>query len=344
MPHSRKWQDMSISVGRDLKLLKHTFRDALNKALAEELNANDNFILLGENIKTDGGSYGVTSGLSKRVRDSSRVIETPVSENLIVEAALGASLVGLDVCAEIYSSDFLFAAGNEIFNDIPKWRFQHHWEYPINLVLRMPTGAGVRWQGPEHSQCVEGYLHHVPGLTIIFPSTAFDAYHSLKYAIHSGNPIIFLEHRRLYNLPFEQKYDGEKFILNKAKLVSKGSDVTLVTWGFMRYRAEKVVDDLNETEISVELIDPVTIKPMDFDTIFKSVKKTGKLVIYEESPITGSVGAEIMAHVFEECLIEKGHGKRVAMKDVPNSFNFNVDSQLIPNETLLKATIKDICK
>ncbi len=324
-------------------MLEHTFRDSLNEALADELNANDNFVLFGENIKTDGGSYGVTSGLSKRVRDPSRIIETPVSENLIAEAALGASLAGLDVCAEIYSSDFLFAAGNEVFNDIPKWRFQHHWENPINLVLRMPTGAGTRWQGPEHSQCIEGYLHHVPGLTIVFPSTAFDAYHSFKLAIHSGNPVIFLEHRRLYDLTLSQNYDNEKFALSKARLVSKGTDVTLVSWGFMRYRAEKVVNDLNESGISVELIDPVTIKPMDWYTIFKSVKKTGKLIIYEESPTTGSVGAEIMTRVFEEGLIEKGHGKRVAMRDIPNAFNFNVDSELIPNEALLKATIKGIC-
>lgn len=324
-------------------MIDKTFRGALNKALLEELDNNDNFILLGENIKTGGGSYGVTLDLSRDAREPGRIIETPVSENLIAEAALGTSLAGMDTCAEIYSSDFLFTVGNEVFNDIPKWRIQHHWEAPIDLVLRMPTGAGIRWQGPEHSQCIEGYLHHVPGLVVIFPSSAFDAYHGLKSAIHLGDPVIFLEHRRLYDLPFEKDFNERKFVLGRANTISQGSDITVVAWGFMRQKAEKIVKKLKKSGISVELVDPITIKPMDWETIFKSVKKTGKLIVYEESPITGSVGSEIISRVFEEGLLEKGYGKRIAMRDIPNAFNFNVDSELIPDEALLKSQIEDIC-
>jgi pyruvate/2-oxoglutarate/acetoin dehydrogenase E1 component len=319
-----------------------TFRSALTNALRDEMRADPRVVVLGETVATGGGAARVTLGLADEFgRD--RVIETPVSENAIVGAALGCALAGLVVVAEVYSADFLWTAGSEVINDIAKWRYQHRWKKPLHLVLRMPMGNWGVAAGPEHSQCIEGYLHHTPGLTVLVPGAAGHAGRALTAAMRCGNPVIFLEHRRLYEKAASGREDQaaeSAFAIGRAQLVRCGTDATVVAWGWMRDIAEQAAEALANDGVSIELIDPITIKPLDIDRIRESVEKTRRLLVVEESPITGSVGAEIVARMVEDVDLLRGHALRLAMPDVPHPYSRSLETAPIPNADAVRARIR----
>jgi pyruvate/2-oxoglutarate/acetoin dehydrogenase E1 component len=323
-----------------------TFRSALTSALRDELRADSRVLLFGETVGTGGGAAQVTLGLANEF-GRERVIETPVSENAIVGAALGCALAGLVAVCEVYSADFLFTAGSEVINDIAKWRYQHRWEKPLNLVLRMPTGNWGVAAGPEHSQCIEGYLHHTPGLTVMMPSSADHAGKALTAAMRYGNPVIFLEHRRLYEkaAPVREKGTaGSTFAIGRAELVRSGTDATVVAWGWMREIAEEAAATLAKDGVSIEVIDPITIKPMDIDRIRESVQKTRHLLVVEEAPLTGSVGAEIVARIVEDVDLPHGHVSRLAMPDVPHPYALSLETVPIPNAEAVRSRIRSMMK
>ncbi len=322
-----------------------TFRAGLRHVLITEMRKDPRVVVLGENVATWGGASAVTSGLVEEF-GTQRVIETPVAENAIVGQALGAALGGLAVVLEIYSADFLFCAASEVVNDIAKWRFQHRWDAPLNLVLRMPMASSGIAAGPEHTQAIEGFLHRVPGLIVVVPSTVREAVGALRAALWCGDPVVFLEHRRLYDLLESiepDALDGYSRDLRHGSLARNGKDITIVAWGWMRELVMRVAAALEEEGgASAEVVDPVTIKPLDADMIADSVRKTGRLLVVEEAPATGSVGGEIIAQMLERGIIGAGQAARLTMPDLPNPFHPGIEASIIPDEAAIRAAIDRI--
>jgi pyruvate/2-oxoglutarate/acetoin dehydrogenase E1 component len=228
-------------------------------------------------------------------------------------------------------------------NDIAKWRFQHHWDAPINLVLRMPMCSSGIAAGPEHTQAIEGLLHHVPGLVVVVPGDVREAVGSLRAALGCGDPVVFLEHRRLYDMRQEVSASdlaGYKRNLRSGSIVTRGADLTVVAWGWMRQLVERVAREVgHERGPSIEVVDPVTIKPMDVDLITKSVTKTKRLLVVEEAPVTGSVSAEIIARVVEARISGLRRVERVTMPDLPNPFDPELEARLVPDEPSIRRAI-----
>jgi acetoin:2,6-dichlorophenolindophenol oxidoreductase subunit beta len=322
-----------------------TGREAIAAALRSEMEADPRMMVLGESVATWGGASGVTSGL-REAFGAERVLETPVSENAIVSMTLGAALGGIPVIAEIYSADFLLCAASEVLNDIAKWRFQHRWQQPINLVLRMPMLSSGIAAGPEHTQAIEGYLHRANGLVVVVPGSVRDAAGALRAAIRCGDPVVFLEHRRLYDLaePVDD-VDLERYVrdLTRATVVSQGTDLTLVAWGWMRQVVTQVVASIEaKLGASIEVIDPVTIRPMDINSIQESVAKTHKLLVVEEAPQTGSVSGEIITAILEQQHSELLYARRLTMPDLPNPFSPELERQLVPSAEAVRVAIEEV--
>jgi acetoin:2,6-dichlorophenolindophenol oxidoreductase subunit beta len=317
-----------------------TYRNALRAVLQAEMRTDARVVLLGENLNI-GGPFKVTRDLVNEF-GKTRVIETPVVENAIVGGALGLALAGKVVVAEIFNSDFLFTAGNEIVNDIPKWRFQHGRTEPLHLVIRCATGA-IGGQGPEHSQCIEGYLLHIPGLQVIMPGTAKDAAGLLRAALRSGKPTVFLEHKQLYSQEGEAPPTADYQVpIGKAQVVRSGRDITVVSWARLRHEAEHAAVELEDLGISAEIIDLRTISPLDFETILNSVRRTRRLLVVEESYRTGGVGAEILAQVFEELGQSCIAGRRLAMLDAPVPFSAQLERQLTLDRQTIVAAVREL--
>jgi pyruvate/2-oxoglutarate/acetoin dehydrogenase E1 component len=320
-----------------------TFREGLRNALQLEMRANEEMVTLGESIATWGGASGVTHGLLEEF-GADRVIETPVSENAIVGQALGLALAGVPVVAEVYSADFLFCAGSEVINDIAKWRFQHRWEAPINLVLRMPMMSSGIAAGPEHTQAIEGYLHRTNGLSVVVPGSPREAMGGLRAAIQCGDPVVFLEHRRLYDTTESIRDSDVDRVsdLAHAVEVKQGTDLTVVAWGWMRTLALRAAEELGSAgDASIEIVDPMTIKPMDVTTILESVAKTKRLLVVEEAPLTGSVAGEILARVAEASIADVRAARRLTMPNLPNPFDISLEETLIPDVGRIVAAIKE---
>jgi pyruvate/2-oxoglutarate/acetoin dehydrogenase E1 component len=236
---------------------------------------------------------------------------------------------------EVFSADMLLAAGSEVINDIAKWRYQHRWERPLNLVLRMPMGIGQTYAGPEHSQCIEGYLLRTAGLTVVAPGSVLEAAGALRASIRLGDPVVFLEHRRLYDTTAPvtpEDVAAAETPLGEAAIVRPGSDVTIVAWAWMRRVAERAASELEEHGVSAEIVDPVTIKPMDLVTIAASVAKTGRLLVVEEAPGAGSVGAWIVAETLRKVAVEPGCAETLTMPDVPLPFSNELADGVVPGE------------
>ena len=318
---------------------KLTGREALNRVLASELAADRRALVLGETVRL-AGSSGVLRGLYDRFGPG-QVIETPVSENGIFGVALGLALAGYRPIVEIYSADFLLVVANEIIGDISKWRQQQARPGPLPIVIRGCMGPNEKGGlGPEHSQSMEPYFHHAPGLTVVTPGTARDMAGLLRAALRGPEPVLFLEHRRVYELAGEVP-DEEDFTveLRRAAVVRRGRDVTLVAWGWMRSEAESAAHVLEGEGISVELIDPRTIAPMDHATIAQSVAHTGRLMVAEEANLTGGVGAEIVARA-AETVARPIRVARVAMPDIIHPYSASMERQIIPNASTIAGAVR----
>lgn len=318
-----------------------TGRQAINKVLAEELGRDRRTVFLGETIR-DIGATGAAAGLYERFGPK-QVIETPVSENGFFGAALGLALAGFRPIVEIYSVDFSLAVANEIISDFPKWRQQQARPGGLPITVRgwMGATAGL---GPEHSQCMEAYYHHAPGLTVIVPGTPADFAGLLRAAIRSPDPVFLMEHRRIYDLAGEVPEDPDFTVeIGKGEVVRPGKDVTLVAWAWMRHVALAVAEQLAREGISVEVIDPKTIKPMDFDLISRSVSRTGRLIVAEEAPITGSVGAEILARMMET-VQRPIRASRVAMPDMIHPYSASMEVEIMPDAASVAAAARALVR
>jgi len=321
---------------------KIAYREALKEALREEMRRDSRVFLLGEDIgRYWGGAFKVTKGLAEEFGDE-RVRDTPISESAIIGAAVGAAITGMRPVAEIMFGDLTALAMDQIANQAAKIRYMFGGQAKCPIVVRTPFGAGVNIAA-HHSQSLEAWFMHVPGLYVAVPSTPYDAKGLLKTAIRSDNPVVFCEHKLLYPLEGEVP-EGEYTIpFGVADVKREGKDVTVVATLFMVHKALNAAEELAEEGISVEVVDPRTLTPLDKQAIIKSVKKTGRIVIVTEDCRTAGVSAEIAAVVAEEAIdYLDAPIKRVAEPDTPIPFSPPLEQYVIPDEKAIIKAVKEV--
>ncbi|KAF8823061.1 pyruvate dehydrogenase complex subunit PD-HE1Beta [Cardiosporidium cionae] len=319
---------MAVSVegdkvnGKSVKdwTVERTLFQALHMATAEEMDRDKNVCVIGEDVGHYGGSYKVTKDLHYRYGHY-RIFDTPICENTFTGMAIGASMAGLRPIVEGMNMGFLLLAFNQIANNAGMVRYTSGGNFEVPLVMRGPGGIGKQL-GPEHSQRIEAYLMAVPGLKLVACSTPYNARGLLKSAIRENNPVVFFEHVLLYNLKEEIPLLPYTLPLDKAELVRHGKDVTILSYSRMRHVAAEAAQRLSRLGIEAEVIDLISLKPLDMDTIKKSIKKTHKCIILDESSKTGGIGGEIFAQIMENCANDLDEVPiRLCTKDIPTPYN-----------------------
>ena len=318
-----------------------TFVQALNEALQEEMRRDERVFIMGEDIGLYGGAFKVTRDLIDEFGPK-RVRNTPISEAAIVGTAAGAALTGTRPVAEIMYVDFTTLGMDQIVNQMAKIRYMFGGKATVPVVIRTQGGAG-RGNAAQHSQSLEAWFVHVPGIYVVQPSTPYDAKGLLKSAIRDDNPILFLEHKMLYNVK-GMVPEGEYVVpLGKADIKRPGADVTIVATSWMVHHALAAAETLSEQGIEAEVIDPRTLKPLDKDTIIKSVKKTLHLVIVNEGCRTGGFAAQLAGMLLEDVFdYLDAPIKIVASEDVPIPYNHVLEYETIPGEKDVVAAVTAI--
>lgn len=322
--------------------------DALNHALREEMDRTSKVVVFGQDVAHGkGGVFGITRGLTEAF-GKERCFNTPLAESTILGIALGISATERHTAvAEIQFADYVWTGMNQLINEIAtfSWRSNGQWSCP--MVIRMPYGGYIQG-GIYHSQSLEGYLTHCPGLKIVVPSNAADAKGLLKMAIRDPNPVVFLEHKAIYRQKaYCARNEPDKdFLLpiGKANCVRKGSDITLISWGFLLMKAYQVAQKLEKEQgISVEVIDLRTLIPLDMETILASIEKTGKAVILHEECITSGFGAEIASRIMEEAFtFLDAPVKRVGGLDIPVGYSKVLENTALPQQSDIEQAILDL--
>ncbi|MDI6777489.1 MAG: alpha-ketoacid dehydrogenase subunit beta [Syntrophales bacterium] len=320
-----------------------TFNQAIAEALDEEMKLDPTVFIMGEDVGVYGGVLGQVAGLFNKYGPE-RVRDTPISETAIIGAAIGAAATGMRPVPEIMFSDFLGVPMDEILNQLTKMRYMFGGKAKLPVTIRTLCGAGIS-AAAQHSMCLEGLLMSIPGLKIVLPSTPYDAKGLLKSAIRDDNPVIFFEHKMLILAGPKSKIPEEEYTipLGKADIKREGSDVTVVATALMVHRALAAAVKLQEKGISLEVIDPRTIVPLDKQAIIDSVKKTGRLVIMTEESKTGSFASEIAAIVAEEAFdLLDAPIKRVNAPDTPVPFSPVLEKFYMPDEEDLIKAVNEI--
>jgi pyruvate dehydrogenase E1 component beta subunit len=294
--------------------------NALRQALDEEMGRDDTVFVLGEDVGHYGGSYKVTKDLSKKYGDL-RVLDTPIAENSFTGMAVGAAMTGLRPIIEGMNMGFLLLAFNQIANNAGMLRYTSGGNFKIPMVIRGPGGVG-RQLGAEHSQRLEAYFHAVPGLKIVACSTPYNAKGLLKAAIRDDNPVLFFEHVLLYNLK-ENLPETEYIVpLDKAEIVRPGKDVTILTYSRMRHHCLQALKQIEAQGYDPEIIDLISLKPFDLQTIGDSIRKTHRVIIVEECMKTGGIAAELIALINDNFFDElDGPVVRLSSQDIPTPYN-----------------------
>jgi pyruvate/2-oxoglutarate/acetoin dehydrogenase E1 component len=306
------------------------FRDALRQALREEMQRDSRVFLLGEDIGRYGGAYAVTKGLLEEFGPQ-RVIDTPMSEGTIVGAAVGAAMTGGRPVAEIMYVDFLAYAMDQLVNQAAKIHYMFGGQIHVPMVVRTQQGTG-RGAGAQHSQSLEAWFVHIPGLKVVAPATPEDAKGLLKSAIRDGNPVVFLEHKGLYAMKGEVP-DHEYLIpIGRARVARPGRDITLISYSRTLYLALEAADALAQSGIQAEVIDLRTLKPLDMETIIASVKHTRRAVVIHEASLTAGLGAEIASQLSEALFGRLAAPvQRVAALDIPLPANSHLEKLIVPD-------------
>jgi len=319
-----------------------SYRDALREALREEMLRDPTVFLIGEDIgRYWGGAFKVTKGLAEEFGDE-RVRDTPISENAIIGVAVGAAITGMRPVAEIMFGDLTALAMDQIANQAAKIRYMFGGQAKVPLVIRTPFGGGVNIAA-HHSQSLEAWFMHVPGLQVVVASTPYDAKGLLKTAIRNDNPVVFCEHKLLYPLTGPVPEEEYTIPFGVADVKREGTDVTVVATLYMVHKALAAAEILAKEGISVEVVDPRTLVPLDKETITESVRKTGRVVIVTEDCKTAGVSAELAALIAEEALdYLDAPVKRVTTFDVPIPFSPPLENFVIPDEKRIIKAIKEI--
>ena len=318
-----------------------TYREAVKKALADEMRADEDVIFFGEDVAVAGGVFKVTPGLWEEF-GGNRVRDTPISEQAIIGAALGAAITGLRPVAELMFADFIPVAMDQIVNQIAKYRYMSGGQFKVALTIRSAQGGGAGF-GTQHSQCAESWLASVPGIKVVSPGTPSDAYGLLRAAIRDDNPVFVLEHKGLYNMSEEVPDNLPPMQLGQAVIRRAGKDVTVVALQLMMHRALEAAELLAKEGIEVEVIDPRTINPLDQATILTSVRKTNRLVVVEESPHGGGWGGDIVSLVADQALYSLAAPvKRVNMGGALIPYSPPLEDASLPNVERIAQAIRAV--
>lgn len=314
---------------------------AIAEALAEEMERDETVFILGEDLVAHGGIFGQFRGLPERF--PGRVIDTPISETCIVGAGLGAALTGMRPLIDMHFADFVTCAMDEIVNQAAKIRYMFGGQTRVPLVIWAPDGAGLS-AAAHHSQSLESWFTHAPGLKVVVPSEPADVKGLLKAAIRDDDPVVFFQHKRLFAREGPVP-EGEYLIpLGQGAVKRQGKDVTLLAYGSGFFWAMEAAEELCRTGIEAEVIDLRTLKPLDFDTIARSVKKTNRAVVIHEACLSGGFGAEVVARINTELFdYLDAPPLRVAAKDVPIPFSPPLERFVLPNaRDVVEAALKVI--
>ena len=317
------------------------YREALNSALFEEMKVDETVFLMGEGIAERGGSYKVTVDLLKEFGPE-RVIDTPISEASFTGAGVGAAITGMRPVVEILFVDFSMLILDQIINQAAKYNFMTGGNGKVPMVLRTQGGVG-NGLAAQHSQSLEAIFYHIPGLKLVMPSTPADAKGLLKAAIRYNDPVIFIEHKLLYMNTGPVPNDDYIVELGKGDIKKEGSDVTIIAWSNMIPKALSAASKLEEEGISVEVVDPRTLVPLDKEIILDSVRKTEHVVIVQEAVRRGGVASDISSIIQEEAFdYLNAPIKIVAGMVTPVPFNLNLEKNVIPQEQDIINAVKEI--
>jgi pyruvate/2-oxoglutarate/acetoin dehydrogenase E1 component len=320
-----------------------TYLKAINQALHEEMRRDDNVFVMGEDVGELGGAFKVTEGLLDAFGEE-RVIDTPISEALIVGAGIGAAILGMRPVLEMQFGDFISCAFDQIVNTAATLRYRHGGKASCPLVLRAPSGAGVHG-ALFHSQNPEAWFTRVPGLKVVAPATPYDAKGLLKSAVRDDNPIIYFEHKRLYRSIKEDLPEGDFTVpIGPAELRLEGRDLSLITYGGTMHQAldaARIVE--KEDGLKVELLDLRTLLPLDREAILATARKTGKVLIAHEDRLTGGIGGEVAAIIAEHAFdYLDGPIRRVAALDTHVAFSPPLEEHILPNTNKIVEAIREL--
>ena len=336
-------------------MAQKTIAEALREAIAEEMRRDERVFCIGEDIGVDGGfggAFTVTLGLEKEFGHD-RIIDTPISEILIAGAATGAAMTGMRPIADVQYGDFLFCMMDQLVDETAKMRYMSGGKITVPMVMRAPVGATTR--GAQHAQSLEGFFTHVPGIKVICPATAYDAVGLLRTAVHDDDPVVMFEHKKLYGSKGNRAEKGalssigevpdEYYTIpfGKAEVRREGTDVTIVANLLMMYNAMQAAAQLEEEGISCEVIDPRTLVPFDYDTLYASIRKTGRLAIIHEDVQRNGWGAEVAAKVASEALYYLDAPiKRICTYNVPIPFAPVMENFVVPSVERIITEIKQL--
>ncbi|KEP29998.1 pyruvate dehydrogenase [Bacillus safensis] len=307
-----------------------SYLEAVREAMSQEMRENQDVFILGEDIGVYGGAFGVTRGMIEEFGPE-RVRNTPISEAAIAGGAVGAALTGMRPILELQFSDFITIAMDQLVNQAAKTRYMFGGKGKVPLVVRTPAGSGTG-AAAQHSQSLEAWMAHIPGLKVVQPSTAYDAKGLLKAAMDDDNPVIFYEHKLLYKTIGEVPEEQYSIPLGKADVKRSGKDVTIIATAIMVHKALEAAKELEAEGIDVEIIDPRTLVPLDEETIIESVKKTGKCIVVHEAVKRGGYGGEIASMIAESEAFDYLDApiKRLGGLAVPIPYNPTLEKAVIP--------------
>ncbi|PQZ29529.1 alpha-ketoacid dehydrogenase subunit beta [Ochrobactrum vermis] len=313
-----------------------TYRDALRKALDDAMAEDNTIVVIGEEVGRYGGAYGVTKDLIGKYGPE-RLIDTPISEPAIIGAAVGAAMTGLRPVAELMYIDFLGMTMDQLANQAAKIRYMFGGQTGVPMVLRTQGGTG-RSAGAQHSQSLEAWIMHTPGLRLAMPATVQDAYHMLRQSLTKPDPVVFIEHKALYTRKEEVDLDAEPLAWGKAAVRRTGKDLVIVTYSRQLFYALDAAEKLSAKGIEATVIDLRTLNPLDFDTVREHVERVGKAMVVSEGVLTAGVAAELAARITEECFdyLEQPV-VRVAGEDIPISVSQELEAGSVPTAELIRS-------
>ncbi|WP_219413777.1 alpha-ketoacid dehydrogenase subunit beta [Pseudonocardia nigra] len=342
MSGSTEGQGVLLDADRRAETKQVSYSLAINQALAEEMRRDDRVFLMGQDVGTMGGVFGVTRRLLKEFGPK-RVRDTAINETFVVGGAVGAALAGARPVAELQFADFLFCAADEIFLKMAKWRYIHGGQFTVPMVLRCPTGI-MGGAGAEHSASLEAMCLHTPGLRVAMPATGSDAKGLLKTAIRDDNPVVFFEHKMLYKekgpVPVA---DTHLVPFGSATVRRQGRHLTVVATGLMVHRAVEAAERVAGSGLEVEVIDPRTLVPLDIDTIIESVQRTGRALVVHEAVRTGGAGAEIAAQIQERAFFALDAPVwRLGALDAPIPQDAALEQHCVPSVDEIERAVREL--
>lgn len=317
--------------------------EAINRALDEAMAADDRVYIIGEDVGQRGGVFRVTDGLVAKYGEK-RVIDSPLAESIIVGSSIGAAMYGMRPVAEIQFADFIFPAFNQIISEAARMRYRSNNSWEVPMVIRTPYGGGIHG-ALYHSQSIEAFFTHIPGLKVVAPSTPYDAKALLLASIADRDPVLFLEHKKCYRLIKGFVPDEPYSVpIGKADVVREGADVSVITYGLMRHYAVEAAEKLAAEDISVEVIDLRTLRPLDHETVLHSVKKTSKVLVLYEDNLFGGYGAEVAAMIAQEAFeYLDGPVQRLAGLDIPAMpYSAPLENEFLPTPEKIATTLRDL--